>query len=113
MFSDMNSMEQSLGEQLRDRFRPAAAGGLDASFCLMIGDHSGLTFRVRNGELEFIDDCRADATFYFSDAATADALLFGKADPLDAFMQGRFRADGYLLWAFALLAMFRGHDPSD
>ena len=34
------------------------------------------------------------------------ALLSGQANAFDAFMEGRFRADGYLMWAFTLMAMF-------
>jgi putative sterol carrier protein len=50
---------------------------------------------------------RPDATFMFEDVDTAWALLSGRGDAFEAFMQGRFRSDGYLMWAFALMAMFQ------
>ncbi len=43
----------------------------------------------------------------FEDVDTAWALLSGRGDAFDAFMEGRFKSDGYLMWAFALMAMFQ------
>lgn len=95
----------ALQAHLEKNFHPAAAATLDATFRLDIEDQS-ITFAVRHGVLEFIDSDSCDATFYFADVDTAWALLSGQADAFEAFMQGRFRADGYLMWAFALMAMF-------
>ena len=64
---------------------------------------------MADGQLRFIDEgsVRPDATFLFSDLDTAWALLTGRADAFTAFMAGSFRADGYLMWAFTMMAMFR------
>jgi putative sterol carrier protein len=52
-------------------------------------------------------DCPApDVTFYFDDLDTAWRILLGEANAIEAFMQGRFRADGYLMMAFRLMEMF-------
>jgi putative sterol carrier protein len=98
----------TLRAHLQSNFHPPAATGLDAVFRLRI-DHEVLTFRVRDRRLEFDlpPSVEADATFMFEDVDAARSLLSGKADPFDAFMQGRFRSDGYLMWAFALMAMFQ------
>lgn len=98
----------ALQSHLRDAFHPPAAGHLDAVFRLTIGEES-LAFRVADGALSFDlpGAGRADATFMFDDAATAWALLTGQGDAFEAFMDGRFRSDGHLMWAFALMAMFR------
>ncbi len=98
---------QALQDHLQSAFVPAAAGGLDAVFRLRIQEHA-LTFRVSNGQLDFTvpADLEPDATFLFEDADTAWALLTGRANAFEAFMEGRFRSDGYLMWAFALMAMF-------
>lgn len=97
-----------LRAHLADAFEPAAAGALDAVLRLQVGDQS-LLFRVSRGALDFdlAPDTAPDATFMFDHEDTARALLSGQADAFSAFMEGRFRSDGYLMWAFALMAMFR------
>jgi putative sterol carrier protein len=98
----------ALKAHLQANFHPPAAIGIDAVFELAIADES-LVFLVRGGELNFdlLEGTRPDATFRFDDVDTAWALLSGQANAFEAFMQGRFRADGYLTWAFALIAMFQ------
>ena len=93
---------------LEQSFHPPAAAGLDAVLRLQIGPDT-LSFRVRHGALDFdvADDAKPDATFIFEDADTARALLSGQGDAFDAFMRGHFKSDGYLMWAFALMAMFQ------
>lgn len=99
---------KSLEKHLQHSFNPAAAAGLDAVFRVAVGDDS-LTFRVRNQSLDFDlpPGISPDVTFMFEDVDTAWALLSGRADAFEAFMEGRFRSDGYLMWAFALMAMFQ------
>jgi len=100
----------SLQSHLERSFYPPGAGSIDAIFRLAVGAEA-LTFRVSHGNLDFVDSAQCDATFYFADIDTAQELLCGHGDAFEAFMQGRFRADGYLMWAFALMAMFRGSNP--
>lgn len=99
---------RALKDHLAASFHPAAAGKLDAIFRVAV-DGEALTFQVSNGRLDFDlpDEVEPDATFLFADVDTAWALLSGRADAFDAFMEGRFRSDGYLMWAFALMAMFQ------
>jgi putative sterol carrier protein len=98
---------ESLAMELRRRFRPEAATGIDMLLRLNIADATQLLFRVRNGLLEFTTiDQRHDVTFYFDSLATANALIRGEADAIDAFMHERFRADGYLMMAFRLMELF-------
>ncbi len=99
---------RALQSHLEETFHAPASGGLDAVLRLAIGDDA-LVFRVAEGALEFdmAGSMRPDATFYFEDVDIAWALLSGRADAFSAFMEGRFRADGHLMWAFALMAMFQ------
>ena len=99
---------RALQSHLEATFHPPAAAGLDAVFQLAIGAER-LTFHVNGTALSFDDEgaLTPDATFFFEDVDTAWALLSGRADAFSAFMEGRFRADGYLMWAFALMAMFQ------
>ncbi len=98
----------ALQAHLEQSFHPPAAAGMDAVFRLEAGEAT-LRFRVRHGRLDFDlpADEQADATFIFQDEETASALLSGRADAFEAFMTGRFRSDGYLMWAFALMSMFQ------
>jgi hypothetical protein len=104
---------RALQTHLEQTFYPPAATGLDALLRLKIGDEE-LVFSVSPHGLIFSDQQEGkfqssapDATFFFEDVDTAWALLSGRADAFDAFMNGRFRADGYLMWAFSLMAMFQ------
>ena len=93
---------------LEASFHPPAARGMDAVLRIRAGDEA-LTFRITHGAIEFdpANRLQPDTTFHFADVATAEALFAGAEDAFDAFMTGRFRADGYLMWAFTLMAMFR------
>lgn len=98
----------ALQAHLEATFYAPASAGLDATFRLAIGDEE-LTFQVADGALNFTTSHESppDATFFFESVDIAWALLSGQADAFSAFMEGRFRADGYLMWAFALMAMFQ------
>ncbi|MFU8814826.1 MAG: SCP2 sterol-binding domain-containing protein [Pseudomonadales bacterium] len=99
---------RALQAHLESSFHAPAAAGLDAVVRLRVGDDA-LTFQVRGGSLRFDlpDTIGVDATFMFEDVDTAWSLLSGQADAFEAFMRGQFRSDGYLMWAFALMAMFQ------
>jgi putative sterol carrier protein len=94
---------------LEASFQPGITRGMDAVLRVQAGE-AAITFRVDHGTIVFDRSNRMvpDATFHFADIATARGLLQGEQDAFDAFMAGHFRADGYLMWAFALIAMFRG-----
>lgn len=98
---------RALQSHLEKTFFPPASAGMDAVIRLAIADER-LQFEISDGAISFHDaDSRPpDATFFFEDVDTAWALLSGQASAFDAFMEGRFRADGYLMWAFTLMAMF-------
>ncbi|MCH8140829.1 MAG: hypothetical protein IH908_04460 [Proteobacteria bacterium] len=106
--SDASMVLKELQARLQENFVPSASEGLDATFCLAIATER-LTFRIRAQSLEFINlkSSVCDATFYFENVPAADDLLCGRHDVLTSFMEGKFRADGYLMWAFRLMAMFR------
>lgn len=93
---------------MAERFRPPPAGSVDAVLALAVDDGPVLaTLAVVDGQLRFAPPAPADATFFFDSEATARALLCGSADPMAAFMAGRFRADSHLPLAFTLLGLFR------
>jgi putative sterol carrier protein len=98
---------QDLAHELKARFRPEAAVGVDMLIRLDVAPNEHLSLRVMDGELEVSrDDVPADVTFTFPDLATTTELLRGQANAIDAFMHGRFRSDGYLMMAFRLMELF-------
>lgn len=99
---------RALQSHLQNTFFPPASDGMDAIIRLAIAEEL-LQFEVSEGHIDFhpAESRKPDATFFFEDVDTAWALLSGQADAFVAFMEGRFRADGYLMWAFTLMAMFQ------
>jgi len=104
-----------LAQALAAAFNPAAAKEFDGTVRLhlqaeddAVAEH--VLLEVDHGRIETsLPDAPvpADITLYFHTAAEALGLLRGTANPVTAFMDGRFRSDGYLIWVFTVLAMFR------
>ncbi len=99
---------RALQSHLERTFHGPASDGMDAVIRLAIADEL-LQFQVAEQRIQFHppESVRPDATFFFEDVDIAWALLSGQADAFAAFMEGRFRSDGYLMWAFRLMAMFQ------
>jgi putative sterol carrier protein len=99
---------RALQSHLENTFFAPASQGMDAIIRLDI-DEEELVFEISEQQIRFDQaaELTPDATFYFEDVDIAWALLSGQADAFTAFMEGRFRADGYLMWAFTLMAMFQ------
>ena len=98
---------KQLSSTLSERFNAAQATQFDGAFRIDCGS-SQIAFSVRHGELAPIAaDAEVDLTLLFHSEEEALQLLTGGGDVIQAFMEGRFRSDGYLIWVFTLLAMFR------
>jgi putative sterol carrier protein len=98
---------QELANELRARFRPEAAVGIDMLVRLDVSEQEYLLLRIADGALTVTQDTQApDVTFRFADLPTTVALIRGQANAIDAFMHGRFRSDGYLMMAFRLMELF-------
>ncbi len=96
-----------LANELRMRFRPEAAIGVDMRIRLDVSNEEHLLLRVADGALTVTDGPETpDVAFQFADLATAVAIIRGEANAIDAFMHGRFRSDGYLMIAFRLMELF-------
>ena len=104
--TDMSTDE--LANELRARFRPEAALGVDMLIRLDVASGEPLIrLRVTDGTLSFSDDTSPpDVTFTFADLPTTMAIIRGQTNAIDAFMHGRFRSDGYLMMAFRLMELF-------
>ena len=93
--------------ELTLRLRTEVAAHVDTVFRLATGASTLVVFSVRAGEILFEPDANPDVTFTFDRPETAHAIILGDADPIAAFMAGRFRSDGHLPLAFTLLGLFR------
>ncbi|MDE0422146.1 MAG: hypothetical protein OXK76_14850 [Gammaproteobacteria bacterium] len=93
--------------ELKSRIREIANLGVYATIALAVGDTRLTAFALADGRVRFDADLKADVTFVFDSAATALGIVTGSEEPIDAFMDGRFRADGHLPLAFVLLGLFR------
>ncbi len=100
----------TLIERLKAAYHAPAAQDFDAVVRLDLGSQPHVILRVHHGAMRLhpaAADDQADFTLYFTDAEQALALLTGQADPVAAFMAHQFRADGYLILVFSVLALFR------
>lgn len=102
---------------LAQRFDAEAAGDIHMRLRLTVdGGNDALWLHLDHGRLTFGSASTepADATFYFDCVETARSLLLDGGSLVDAFMHGRFRADGYIVMAFQLMSLFSGQAlPSD
>ena len=96
-----------LAAELRARFRPEAAVGVDMLVRLDVSDHEHLLLEISDCALTVSHGTQTpDVSFGFADLATATSIIRGQSDAIEAFMNGRFRADGYLMMAFKLMELF-------
>jgi hypothetical protein len=94
---------------LKSRFDPARAGELDATLefnwpagrCRVSVHDGSATFYENDG-----DAPDAELVIFFRDEAQAVQIISGQDNPVDAFMRGEFRSNGYLVWVFQTLAAF-------
>ncbi|MDA1076331.1 MAG: SCP2 sterol-binding domain-containing protein, partial [Proteobacteria bacterium] len=79
-------------------FNPAAATHFNATLAFSAEDQR-LVVHIHDGELSFPEDISAaDVTFLFPSFDMAWKLFSGQVNPMEAFMAGDFRSDGFLLW---------------
>ena len=102
--------------QLSSSFNRAAAREFDGTVVLEFRHQSDLpveqrvVLKVDDGDQQTRiarEPTPADITLYFHSVDEAAELLQGKTNPVNAFMDGRFRSDGHLVWVFTVLSMFR------
>lgn len=99
-------MEKRVRGFLRDSFLPEAAMDIDTDIEFRFQDHSEFC-AIRRGVLTFPDSRAAGLVLYFRCQDEAQALLAGSQDLVEAFMLGRIRSNGHLIWVFQVLAAFR------
>jgi putative sterol carrier protein len=95
---------------LAKSFNPEHGTGLDACIGFDWGSGS-IAFAIREQQLDLDCNCEPEMTIYFESQKLAEDIISGSADAIDAFMRGRFRASGHLIWVFHTMAAFRNSRP--
>lgn len=95
-------------QRLLRAFQPEAAAGIDRVYQFHIGGERRFHIEVQNGVLTVSPGAHAEpsVTLLFPDVDTALALIEGRLDPMQAFLEGRIRSDGNLILALQLRALF-------
>lgn len=111
------SLEAVLSQQsatLAPYFKPAYLQRSDTCFQFEFDSDEPFYLVVNPEGFEFISGHATDPTLtLFIDChATCWDLLSGKTDGMDAFMSGRYRADGQIVLSQLLLYLFKHDDPT-
>ena len=111
--SDIEVMDnRAWHTHLHDTFTAAAARGLEAVYHIRCDDAPAYTVRIADATLSCAEgEAYAEAaqplvTLYFDSFANHRAILEGRMDPMQAFLEGRFRADGHIVLAMRMLQVF-------
>lgn len=97
----------NLFEEMKNRFNSAAAAGLDVVFQYQIDDGQPYHVSVVDGECVVVQGEHVDPSVTLSmDTQTFKEVVSGETDGMQAFMAGRIRADGDIMLATRLAALF-------
>ena len=101
--SDLNNVF----EEMKNRFNSAAAAGLDVVFQYQIDDGEPYHVTVADGNCVVAQGEHDEPSVTLSmDAQTLEEVVSGETDGMQAFMTGRIRADGDIMLATRLAALF-------
>lgn len=93
--------------EMKSRFNADAAAGTDAVFQYEISDGGEWYVSVQDGGCEVAEGNSDDATVTLRmDSATLEEVMSGETDGMQAFMTGRIQADGDIMLATKLAALF-------
>lgn len=94
-------------DDMKGRFNSSAAGDLDAVFQYQIEDGVPYYVVINDGTCETAQGEHDDPTVtLMMDSETLQEVLSGETDGMQAFMAGRIRADGDIMLATRLTALF-------
>ncbi|MDA0979627.1 MAG: SCP2 sterol-binding domain-containing protein [Proteobacteria bacterium] len=104
----------ALHERLAPHFKPAFIQRDYTCFQFRFDDGEPFFLTVTPTTFEFSQGEKPDPTLtlYLDNHETCEALLEGRINSMDAFMEGRYRADGNIVLSQLLLYLFRNDDPT-
>lgn len=101
--ADLNGLFNQMGE----RFDASAAAGTDAVFLYDITDEGKWSVVVRDDACTITEGEAEDPTVtLIMDAETLEGVMSGEVDGMQAFMSGSIKAEGDVMLATKLTALF-------
>ncbi|MFK3795810.1 MULTISPECIES: SCP2 sterol-binding domain-containing protein [unclassified Pseudomonas] len=94
-------------QAMKAKFDPSAAAGLDLVFGFRIDEekHFSLIVKDKTCELQEGENSDAQVTLVM-DSETLKGIVSGETDGMQAFMQGKLRAEGDMMLAMKLSELF-------
>lgn len=101
------SKAQEIFDTMVNRFDSAAADDMDAIFQFELDDADPYFVTIADGKAAVAQGEHDDATVTLSmDTDTLSEVMSGELDGMQAFMQGKIRADGDIMLATKLTQIF-------
>lgn len=98
---------QAMYETMAGRFDPAAAAGLDAVFQYKLDEGAAFYAAVNDGSCTVENGEHDDPSVtLMMDSQTFEEVLSGETNGMQAFMTGRIKAEGDIMLATRLEALF-------
>lgn len=92
---------------LKDKFNVAAAAGMDEIFQFNVEDGSNYYLVIKNNQCKIAEGDHDDPSVtLIMNKATLKDVLTGEEDGMQAFMAGKLRAEGDMMLATKLSALF-------
>ena len=92
---------------MKDKFKPAAAAGLDVVFGFRIDNDQHFSLIVKNGTCELLEGENPDANVTLvTDGETMKGIVSGDTDGMQAFMGGKLRVEGDMMLSMKLSELF-------
>lgn len=115
--NETSSLDAALSQQsatLAPHFKPAYLQRNETCFQFEFDSDEPFYLVVNPDGFEFISGYATDPTLtlFIDGHATCWDLLSGKTDGMDAFLSGRYRADGQIVLSQLLLYLFKHDDPT-
>ena len=94
-------------DSMKVRFNAEAAAGMDEVFQFDLDDADSWHLVIKDGTCNMVDGSHDDPSVTLTmDSATMQAVMSGKMDGMQAFMMGKLRAEGNMMLATKLNALF-------
>lgn len=94
-------------DSMKARFNADAAAGMDEVFQFDLDDADSWHLIIKDGTCNMVDGTHDDPSVTLTmDMATMEAVMSGKMEGMQAFMMGKLRAEGNMMLATKLTALF-------
>lgn len=94
-------------DSMKARFNAEAAAGMDEVFQFDLDDADSWHLVIKDGTCNMVDGTHDDPSVTLTmDMATMEAVMSGKMEGMQAFMMGKLRAEGNMMLATKLTALF-------